>query len=1270
MPQGYYRNPTIYKNTVVFVCEDDLWVTHFREKDDGLIGTPPRRLTSGVSEASMPSLSPDGKHIAFIGREEGEEEVYVMPAEGGPARRLTYFGMNSLMVGWTVDGHIIFASDAGQPFSGQYWLHSIDPDKPVQIERINAGPARTIALAPHSGDAILGRNTGDPARWKRYRGGQVGQLWRISSKTENITPLITLDSNLASPMWLKNNRIYFISDHEGIGNLYSCTPNGKGLQRHTDHRDFYVRNAQTDGERIVYHAGADLFVLEVIESKDAVNSPKSRKKIKPRRLEFEFYSPQTQRNRKFVDASFHLGDYALSPNGNQLTITTRGKLFSMWCFEGAATQHGERDVLPPNTQNTAVRHRLPTFIANSEIILAISDEGGEESFVGYPRDPRTWLNKQNIADIHKANEMARKLDIGRVTTVKANPKRGQVAFTNHRYELMVLDFEGEAMKLTTVDRGKARPIEGFDWSPDGAWLAYGCSISLQKTAIKLWKAESGETMQITNPVLRDAQPSFDPAGKYLYFLSRRLYDPVYDNMHFELSFPNGMLPCLIPLSANTPSPFIPQPPDERSEDENKPKSATETQPTASAENTPSHEPVNSDAGGVDTASDAEPIEIDPDATTVSQDSAVASENTLGVDDSNKKIETQPALEIDLEGIESRVIAFPVSPGIYKSIAGIKGKKVLYTFDYPDSALNNTWAGDDDTSGAELEFYDLEERREDTLASNVSGFAVTPDGGTVIYKSGYNLRVFKAGEKPDDNATSPRKRGWIDLSRVRVSVNPPAEWRQMFREAWRLQRDNYWTPDMSNIDWLAVHDRYLPLVDRVSSRSEFTDLMWEMQGELGTSHAYVGGGDYRWLLSNYSQGYLGADYEWDENLNAWRISNIVRGDSWDPKTDSPLAGAGVNVKAGDILVEINGQALSRDISPEMCLVNQAGNDVTLVIGDGAQVQQAQTLVLSTDVNNDTATITIVPDVPEISAETTPPQTPALDITVSRDDAQESHVNLEKYDEASNQTDATTTPELESARLTEETTDQPEPSVPYRVVMIKTLRNDRGARYRSWVEANRKWVHEQTQGRCGYIHIPDMGPHGYAEFHRGYLAEIERDALIIDVRHNGGGNVSQLILEKLSRRRLGYDVSRWGQIPEPYPLYSIAGPLVAITNEHAVSDGDMFSHAFKMMKLGPLIGTRTWGGVIGIAGYRWLSDGGGVSQPEFAGWFHDVGWRIENYGAEPDILVDNTPLDWMSGTDAQLTRGISEINRLLISNPLVAPTFGERPNLALPRLREIR
>ncbi|MEP7190866.1 MAG: S41 family peptidase, partial [Roseiflexaceae bacterium] len=477
----------------------------------------------------------------------------------------------------------------------------------------------------------------------------------------------------------------------------------------------------------------------------------------------------------------------------------------------------------------------------------------------------------------------------------------------------------------------------------------------------------------------------------------------------------------------------------------------------------------------------------------------------------------------------------------------------------------------------LEVYDFEERSRETLIEGMSSFAVSQDAKTLIYRAGRRLRVLKAGEKPKDDAGAPsRKSGWIDLGRVKVSVDPGAEWEQMYREAWRLQRDHFWTEDMSGHDWLAIYQRYLPLLKRIATRAEFSDLMWEMQGELGTSHAYEIGGDYP-SRPHYHQGFLGADLHYDPVTNSYGIARIIAGDLWDAVTSSPLCGLGVNVKNGDQLLAVNGRKVGREQSPGALLVNQAGTEVLLTIANADGSAQ-------------------------------------------------------------------------------------------RTVAVKTLRDETPARYRAWVEANRQQVHDLTDGKVGYVHIPDMSAHGYAEFHRGYLAEVAREGMIVDVRFNGGGHVSQLIIEKLARRRLGYAIERWGE-PGPYPADSVLGPIVAITNEYAGSDGDIFSHVFKLMKIGPLIGKRTWGGVIGINMRNQLVDGGLTTQPEFSFWFNDVGWQVENYGTDPDIEVDFQPQDHIAGRDPQLERAIAEAQRLQAEQPPTLPDFSARPRLAAPALPDM-
>src|SRR5882672_10408032 len=232
---------------------------------------------------------------------------------------------------------------------------------------------------------------------------------------------------------------------------------------------------------------------------------------------------------------------------------------------------------------------------------------------------------------------------------------------------------------------------------------------------------------------------------------------------------------------------------------------------------------------------------------------------------------------------------------------------------------------------------------------------------------------------------------------------------------------------------------------------------------------------------------------------------------------------------------------------------------------------------------------------------------------------------------------------------------------RNVLVTLLADEVPARYRSWVEHNRRWVHEQSKGRVGYLHLPDMMSAGFAEFHRYFIVECERDGMIVDVRYNRGGHVSQLLLEKVARRRIGYDLQRWGQ-PMPYPSESPAGPVVALTNEHAGSDGDIFSHCFKLMKIGPLVGKRTWGGVIGIYPRHPLVDGTTVTQPEFSFWFTDVGWAVENYGTDPDIDVDNAPQDYAAGRDRQLETALAVALERVMSLRPTRPAIEGRPALA--------
>ncbi|MGB3938458.1 MAG: PDZ domain-containing protein, partial [Candidatus Cloacimonas acidaminovorans] len=463
----------------------------------------------------------------------------------------------------------------------------------------------------------------------------------------------------------------------------------------------------------------------------------------------------------------------------------------------------------------------------------------------------------------------------------------------------------------------------------------------------------------------------------------------------------------------------------------------------------------------------------------------------------------------------------------------------------------------------------------TYAKDITYYNISQDGSAILIRQKDKVRVISAklepkAELPAD-ATPGKKSGYIDLNRFSVEIVPIQEWQQMFKEAWRLQTQHYWVEDMAGIDWQKVFDRYYPLVERCACRSDFSDLMWEMQGELGTSHCYEFGGDYR-QSPNYRIGKLGIDYRYNARKKGYEIVRIIKGDHWLSENRSPLMNPGMNVSEGWIIKAVNGIPVTKTIPPERLTLNLAGQQVQL--------------------------------------------------TFSSPDGKEE-----------------------------------------KVVTVPTMKDESQARYRDWVEGNREYVHKVSKGKLGYVHIPDMQKDGLIEFHRYFLAEVDYEGLIIDVRNNGGGSVSGLLLQKLARKRIGYDKTRWWD-DNPYLDNAPMGPMVCITDEHAGSDGDIFSHSFKLLGLGKLIGKRTWGGVIGIWPRHWLVDGTITTQPEFSFWFKDVGWGVENYGTDPDIEVDIMPQDYVQGKDPQLDVAIKTCLTEIKKNPPLKPDFSKIPRKTLP------
>ncbi len=1063
-PQAYLRQPTLHGDTVVFVSDDDLWRV-------STAGGAALRLTAGLSEPATPCLSPCGRWLAYSGRDEQHTEVWLMPAAGGPARRMTWLGSELAVRGFTPQGDIVFCSNHGQPFFRNWHAFTLALHGGLP-ERLPLGQIDHLAWGP-GGRRVIGRNTGDPARWKRYRGGRVGQLWIEAEAGATFRRMTEVQGNPTNPMWI-GARVYFLSDSDSVGNLWSCTPDGQDLQRHTDHRDHYARHAATDGERIVYQCGAELWLFDPVARGT-------------RKIDVDVPSARTQAARRFVPAADHLQGFEVHPQGHSLALEARGQLYTLALWEGAVQRHG----------TGSARRRCGQWLADGQTLVGTSDASGEE---------RVELI---------AGGTCRELpwDLGRITALRAAPVGTRVALANHRNELWIGDTaSGE---LTRADHSDFGRIEDPVWSPGGEWVAYTFATSMRHTAIKLLEVGSGRTLLATQPEFKDYAPAFDPEGRYLYFLSLRTFDPVYDAVQFELSFPRAARPYLIALQAGGAPPFEPRPRGMK----------------------------DRDGEGREGKGDGRPRE--------------------------------PLPAIEPAGLARRVAAFPVPEGRFGQIAGVARGKVVWTA-LPIAGAHGR--GGHKEGPGKLEVFDFESAEVSTLAP-ADGFMLAADGHTLIVRDGKGLRAIDATRPADEKTKTEsdkpsRKSGHIDLARVRVAVDPPAEWAQILAEVWRLQRDHFWVQDMSGIDWPAVRERYAPLLPRVATRGELSDLIWELQGELGTSHAYEMGGDHR-KPPAVALGHLAAELRpAAPPAGGWEIVRTVQGDAWDALADSPLNAVGVAAQSGERIVAIGGQPVSADVPPQAMLVHHAGAKVALTLASA-------------------------------------PGTPATQ----------------------------------------------------RDVLVTALADETAARYREWVERNRAWVHDTSAGRVGYVHLPDMMSAGFAEFHRYFGTECDRDALIVDVRYNRGGHVSQLLLEKVARKRIAWTISRWGQ-PTCYPDEAPAGAVVALTNEHAGSDGDIFSHCFKLMGIGTLVGQRTWGGVIGIWPRHRLVDGTETTQPEYSFWFKDVGWAVENYGTDPEVEVANAPQDDAfagPANDRQLLRTVAEALTAVDRVGGTKPLFGSRPRL---------
>jgi tricorn protease len=526
--------------------------------------------------------------------------------------------------------------------------------------------------------------------------------------------------------------------------------------------------------------------------------------------------------------------------------------------------------------------------------------------------------------------------------------------------------------------------------------------------------------------------------------------------------------------------------------------------------------------------------------------------------------------VDVDGLASRVISVPVAEFRYRSLQAVAGGLAWLREPIIGVLGEGSATGDGNRPRPALERYDLSRRKVTELVSGLDWFAVSGDGEWLVVRDGGDLRVVPATRKADPDSGDTVS---VDVSRARFLADPVAQWRHAFGEAARYIRHDFWVADMAGVDWNGAAATYRPLLDRIGTFREFADVLWELVGELGSSHAYIRPSQPPSRNGDGQVGLLGADLARAAD-GSWQFTRVLPGESSDPRARSPLAAPGVTIEAGDVVLAVDGRPVDPVTGPAPLLVGSAGKPVELTVARGGQ--------------------------------------------------------------------------------------------PARRFAVTPLGSDRRLRYQDWVTARRRRVRELSDGRAGYLHIPDMMGEGWAHFHRDLRVEMSRDALIMDVRANRGGHVSELVVEKLARRIMGWDVPR-GLGPTTYPRDAPRGPVVALADENAGSDGDMVTAAIRILRLGPVVGARTWGGVIGIDEGFTLVDGTAITVPRYAIWLDRFGWGVENHGVDPDVEVLISPADWAEDRDPQLETAVRLAMEGLTERPAARPPdTASRPSRQRPPL----
>jgi tricorn protease len=1085
------RFPDIHGDRVVFTYGGDLWTAP--ASGGGAI-----RLTSHPGVEVFGKFSPDGKWIAFTGQYDGDEQVYVVPSGGGVPRQITFYpakgpftprwGWDNLVYGWSSDGKRIFYKSQRDswalPIARLYWV-SVDSGP---VEPLPMPVAGSADISPDSSQIVYSPQSRDFRPEKRYSGGQANALYIFDVKTYATKRIAEGPRATRDPNWV-GDTVYYNSDRDGHFNLYSYhVPSGKTTQV-TTNKLWDVRWPSSDNQsRVIYELNGELQVLDAKSGRSngiSILVPDEGLARRPSR----------------IPVAAFMESVGLSPKGERALFVARGDVFT------APIEKGPTRNL---THSSGAHDKWAAWSPDGASIAFISDITGEEELYVMPQDglkPPQKITSGGSAMRYQP-EWA--------------PDGKRIAFSDKDGKLYVVTLADR--KVVQVADSPHGQIRDYTWSPRGNFLAFSLDDSASRfSAIHIWSAADGQVRRITDYMFNAGNPTWDPQGNYIYYLSDREFQPQISQIEFNYATNRTSYIYAASLRKDVKHPFPPESdevtiakPDDAPKPVGTPPGVEPKPPAKDISKEVKKEPAGATPS-------PEPAASPTPAPSPSPDAAAA--------------KPPATMTIDFDGISERVARVPVGADNYGGLSAKTGHLLYAT----GSAFFYGRSGDRPTT---LKIYAFKDRKETTLAEDIRGYVLSEDGSKVLVAQGPGYNLYDA-TPVGDRTRKPVSTGGLFVDRV-----PAEEWNQIFHEVWRRYRDWFYVPNMHGYDWAALREQYKPLLQYVSHRSDLNYVISEMIAELTIQHAYIEGGDFQ-IPPRPRVGLPGARFEVDRQSGKYRVTKIFEGQNQEDIYRSPLTEIGVDVKVGDYVLAIDGEELKGSDDIYRLLRNKADNPVSLTVNK--------------------------------------------------------------------------TPSMTGAR----------------VVSYRPITDESNLIYLDWIAKNRRKVEAATGGRVGYIHIPDMGANGIREFIKWYYPQIRKEGLVVDVRANGGGNVSRMLIERLRRKLLGVNYSRTDDEANTYPDQVFTGPMVALLDQNSASDGDIFPYMFREAGLGPLIGKRSWGGVVGIQNRGALIDGGTIFVPGSGLANKNGEWIIEGYGVDPDIEVDNDPKSEIEGKDPQLERGIAEV-----------------------------